>query len=274
MPLKTEAPIDHVPEPGERRVLGLARRAVPGPEPRRRAARRRRLTRNAGLAEPSTPEDIDYGRHAPSRRPRARAIPGLRCEEPEPEPETGDRVTEPDPVAALAAQLEELRGQLARYTGETGHLRAKLAEDSGQVVMLRLEIKHLGEKIEEAIARRNAEEPPAPYWLGLSREEHGTRLAELREWVDRVGLVHYPGYFEKLPPLLGQSPGGGLGALQRSCRVDPGLWRRGQPGPGRRALVARPVASRCPVPPGRGRQVRRGRLPAAEAVGAIAAALP
>ena len=53
-------------------------------------------------------------------------------------------MADPDPIAALAAQLEELRGQLARYTGETGHLRAKLAEDSGQVVMLRLEIKKLG----------------------------------------------------------------------------------------------------------------------------------
>ena len=52
-------------------------------------------------------------------------------------------MTEPDPIAALAAQLEELRGQLARYTGETGHLRARLEEDSGQVVMLRLEIKQL-----------------------------------------------------------------------------------------------------------------------------------
>jgi hypothetical protein len=70
-------------------------------------------------------------------------------------------LTEPDPVAALAAQLEELRGQLARYTGETGHLRARLDADSGQVVMLRLEIKHLGEKIEAAIARRDADEPQA-----------------------------------------------------------------------------------------------------------------
>ena len=55
-------------------------------------------------------------------------------------------MTEPDPIAALAAQLEELRGQLARYTGETGHLRARLREDSGQVVMLGLEIKQLGRR--------------------------------------------------------------------------------------------------------------------------------
>jgi hypothetical protein len=108
-------------------------------------------------------------------------------------------VTEPDPIAALAAQLEELRGQLARYTGETGHLRTRLNEDSGQVVMLRLEIKQLAEKIEAAIARRNADEPQAPYLLGLSREEYGSWLAELRAWVGRVGLGQYPGYFERLP---------------------------------------------------------------------------
>ena len=109
-------------------------------------------------------------------------------------------MTEPDPVAALAAQLEELRGQLARYTGETGHLRARLEADSGQVLMLRHEIKKLGQKIEAAIARRNADEPPAPYWLGLSKEEHAARLAALRSWVEQVGLVQYRGYFAKLPP--------------------------------------------------------------------------
>jgi hypothetical protein len=109
-------------------------------------------------------------------------------------------VTEADPIAALAAQLEELRGQLARYTGETGQLRARLAEDSGQVVMLRLEIKKLGEKIEAAIARRAADDPQAPYLLGLSTEERAAQLAELRAWVERVGLIQYAEYFGKLPP--------------------------------------------------------------------------
>ena len=109
-------------------------------------------------------------------------------------------MTEPDPIAALAAQLETLRGQLARYTGETGSLRARLEADSGQVVMLRLEIKHLGEKIDAAATRRKADEPQAPYWLGLSKEEHATRFAEVRAWVDRVALVQYPTYFAKLAP--------------------------------------------------------------------------
>jgi hypothetical protein len=109
-------------------------------------------------------------------------------------------VTEADPIADLAAQLGELRGQLARYTGETGHLRARLEEDSGQVLMLRHEIKKLSEKIEAAIARRDADEPSAPFWLGLSREEHAGRLTALRAWVEQVGLVQYRGYFARLPP--------------------------------------------------------------------------
>ena len=83
-------------------------------------------------------------------------------------------MTEPDPIAALAAQLEELRGQI-------GALRARHSEDYGQVMVLRLEVKKLGEKIDAAIARRNADEPQAPYWLGLSKEEHAAELAEVRD---------------------------------------------------------------------------------------------
>ena len=109
-------------------------------------------------------------------------------------------MTEPDPVAALAAQLEELRGRLLRAEGGVGQVRARLETDSGQVLMLRLEIKKLGEKIEAAIARRNADEPEAPYWLGLSKEEHAARLAAVRAWVERVAFVQYPTYFGKLPP--------------------------------------------------------------------------
>lgn len=102
-------------------------------------------------------------------------------------------MTKPDPIAALAAQLEELRGQV-------GSLRARHSEDYGQVMVLLLEVKKLGEKIDAATARRDADEPQAPYWLGLTREEHAARLAEVRAWVDRVALVQYPTFFAKLPP--------------------------------------------------------------------------
>jgi len=102
-------------------------------------------------------------------------------------------MTEPDPIAALAAQLEDLRGQI-------GALRARHGEDYGHVMVLLAEVKKLSEKIDAATARRQADDPPAPYWLGLSKDEHAARLAELRAWVERVGLVQYPGYFAKLPP--------------------------------------------------------------------------
>ena len=115
-------------------------------------------------------------------------------------------MTEPDPITALAEQLEQLRGQLAHYTGETGVLRARLEEDSGQVLMLRLEIKKLGEKLDEAIARRQTADPPAPFWLGLSKEEHAARLGEVRAWVENVARVQWPGYMARLAPCWANHP--------------------------------------------------------------------
>jgi hypothetical protein len=114
--------------------------------------------------------------------------------------ESSDPPPPGEAVAALAAQLEELRGQLARAEGGVGQVRARLETDSGQVLMLRLEIKQLGEKIEAAIARRQADEPQAPYLLGMSKDERAAQLGELRAWVERVGLVQYAEYFGKLPP--------------------------------------------------------------------------
>lgn len=115
-------------------------------------------------------------------------------------------MTEPDPIAALAAQLENLGGRLLRAEGGVGQVRARLETDSGQVLMLRLEIKKLGEKIDAAMARRQTDEPPAPYWLGLSKEEHAARLGQLRAWVERVGLVQYAEYFGQLPPCWPSHP--------------------------------------------------------------------
>jgi hypothetical protein len=65
--------------------------------------------------------------------------------------------------------------------------------------MLRLEIKKLGQKIEAAIARRDADEPQAPYWIGLSRDEAAARLGQLREWVEHAARVQWPAYMAKVP---------------------------------------------------------------------------
>ena len=114
-------------------------------------------------------------------------------------------MTNPDPLAELAAQVEDLRGQLtgllgqlARSQGDLGALRAKLEQGSGQEAMLRLELKQLRERLEEAISRNLAAPPPAPWWV-VSEAEGRAMLAELCEWVDRFLRPHYPGYVAKLP---------------------------------------------------------------------------
>jgi len=135
-------------------------------------------------------------------------------------------VTEPDPIAALAAQLEELRSHLARYTGKTGHLRARPEADSGQVLMLRHEIKKPGQKITAAIASREADAPPAPYRTGLSLEELAAQSGELRTWADRVARVQWPGYMDKIAPCWPNHPEAGQ---------EPGLT-----GPDAIALVSQP----------------------------------
>ena len=117
-----------------------------------------------------------------------------------------DPAPEPDPVTALAAQLEELRRQLAVYTGETGALRARLDRDAGQVLMFRLQVKQLTAKLAEATAARQAADPPAPFWLGLGEEEHAARLAEVRGWVEHVARVQWPGYMTRLPPCWANHP--------------------------------------------------------------------
>ena len=132
-------------------------------------------------------------------------------------------MAESDPIAALTAQLEELRGQLARSQGDIGHLKARLETDSGQVMMLRVEIKQLGgeieeitkfageieklgEKLDQAVSKRQAADSPAPYWFSLTREEQAARLIELRTWVDQVAYAQYPGYMARLAPCWANHP--------------------------------------------------------------------
>ena len=63
-------------------------------------------------------------------------------------------MTDTDPVAALAAQVEQLRLQLAHYAGETGQLRARLDRDSDDEPTALLQVKKLSEKLDEAIGNQ------------------------------------------------------------------------------------------------------------------------
>jgi hypothetical protein len=115
-------------------------------------------------------------------------------------------MTKPDPITAQATQLKEPRSQLARYTGETGHLPARPEADPGQVLMLWHEITKPGQKITAALAGREADEPPASYGTGLSREELAAESGELRAWADRVTRVQRPSYTDKIAPCRPNRP--------------------------------------------------------------------
>ena len=108
-------------------------------------------------------------------------------------------MTEPDPIAALAAQLLELRGQLARTQGELGTVRARFDAETSQTAMARLELKQMREELAEAIEKRKLKPPPAPWW-SVDRDQAEAMLAELREWADGFLGRHYPGYASRLAP--------------------------------------------------------------------------
>lgn len=104
-------------------------------------------------------------------------------------------------LAALAAQVDQLRGEVSRLSGIVAQWNARLeTEGIGATLVLRTEVKRLAERLAEAVAKNRLAPPPAPSWLGLSSEEYAAGLAELREWVERFARVQYPGYLAKLPP--------------------------------------------------------------------------
>jgi hypothetical protein len=104
-------------------------------------------------------------------------------------------MTEPDNVTALAAQLEELRGHLARCQAAVNRLEG---EDAGPVMTLLIEVKHLREHLETALEKNRLRQPPAPWWR-VPEAEGTTMLADLRKWVDTFLRPNYPAYAARLP---------------------------------------------------------------------------
>ena len=134
-------------------------------------------------------------------------------------------MTEPDPIAALAAHLEEMRGRLLRAEGRVGQVGARLETESGQVLPLLAEVKRLRGQLEDAIEKRQLAPPPAPWWC-TGKAEGEAMLADLREWVETFLRRHYPAY-APATSLLGKSSRGGMGGGQPPCGVDPDLRRPG-----------------------------------------------
>src|SRR4051794_30840636 len=93
------------------------------------------------------------------------------------------RLAEPDPVADLAAQLEELRGRLARAEGEVGGLRARYEDETGPAMLALSQAKQMRAELNEAIEKRKLKPPPAPWWL-VGRDQGAAMLTDLRGWFD------------------------------------------------------------------------------------------
>jgi hypothetical protein len=109
-------------------------------------------------------------------------------------------VTEAETVAALAAQVDDLRGQVAKYQAIVTAWNTRLeTEGIGATLVVRAEVKRMRETLDDAIARHRVGGPPAPWWLGLTREQYQARMADLHGWVEGFLRLHYPGYLARLP---------------------------------------------------------------------------
>jgi hypothetical protein len=97
---------------------------------------------------------------------------------------------EPDQTrdaTALAAQVASLRGQVRAIFARLDH--AGLTGDRN----LAAELTALAELVTQALDT-HPHGPAAPYWIGLSPEDHAARLTELRQWADTILRREYGGY--------------------------------------------------------------------------------
>ncbi len=83
-------------------------------------------------------------------------------------------------LAALAAQVADLRGQVQAINGrlDQAGLRAE--------VNLAARFEDLARTVADALDAAAPRGPAAPYWIGLDRDTYDARLADLRRWADVV----------------------------------------------------------------------------------------
>ena len=102
-------------------------------------------------------------------------------------------MTDPDPVADLAAQVNALRGQLAQ-------LAARMeTEGPGAGMLALVKVKDLAARLDEAIEKRRLKPPPAPWWI-VDDAEAREMFTALHAWVERFLRPQYPGYLRHLRP--------------------------------------------------------------------------
>jgi hypothetical protein len=111
-----------------------------------------------------------------------------------------------DALAALAAQIEDLRGELTEFRRVITQWDARLqTEGIGGTMTLLVEVKRLRERLDEAVAARRLKPPPASWWV-VGEAEGRVMLADLSGWVDEFARRHYPGYMARLPRCWASHP--------------------------------------------------------------------
>ena len=107
---------------------------------------------------------------------------------------TTDLPADPSPralgesLAALAAQVADLRGQLHALNERLD--RAGLHAD----LNLTARFDQLAQTVTDALETAAPCGPAAPYWIGLDRDTYHVHLADLRHWAHTVLRQHYGGY--------------------------------------------------------------------------------
>jgi hypothetical protein len=115
-------------------------------------------------------------------------------------------MTEPDPIAALAAQVDQLRKAVEKSQATVTAWDARLrTEGPGASMVVLSRLKQFGQRLDEAIAKHQTKPPPAPWWC-VDQAEGEVMLAELRGWVDTFLRPHYPGYASRLPACVLNHP--------------------------------------------------------------------
>ncbi len=91
-------------------------------------------------------------------------------------------------LAALAAQLADLRGQVNAINErlDQAGLRADLN--------LAARFEELAQTVAGTLDAAGPRGPAAPSWIGLDPDTYHAQLAELRRWADTVLRPHYGGY--------------------------------------------------------------------------------
>ena len=91
-------------------------------------------------------------------------------------------------LAALAAQIADLRGQIRTISGRLDQSGLSAG------VNLAARFEELAQTVTGALEAAAPRGPAAPYWIGLDRDTYATRLADLRQWADTVLRQQYGGY--------------------------------------------------------------------------------